>query len=246
MLVNPKGRRKAKKGRTAAQKRATARMLAANRAKRAHNPSPRRRAKRRTAAAPIVYRRRARRHNPAHRVHYRRRRRSNPISMGHLKIGSLLKAGAIGAGGAIIVDAVMGYLPLPASVTAKTNADGSTNYLNAGTKLALSVVLGTLGRKLFKRAAPTMALGAVTVEMYNLIRPMLSSVVPGLGYYSPAFIPGQTMVPGAGLGAYTGAYVPAGFPAPVRLAQLGAYIGAQGPAIGASAAMNKERASYVR
>lgn len=250
MLVNPRKRR-AKKARSPAQRAATKRMLAANRAKRRSNPAPRRRARRSaTHAVAHSYRRRARRANPAPRHHYRRHRRHNPISVSSLKIGQLIKVGAVGAAGALVVDIAMGFVGgfLPASVSAAKNADGSVNYLNAATKLGVAVLVGSLGRKVFKRHAATMAVGAVTVELYNLIKPMLASAMPslGLGYYSPAYLPGQTIMAGQGLGAY----VPAGMPAPVKPAALGAYVGAYGsqpsPYAAGASAMNRERASYVR
>ena len=254
MLVNPRKRRGARKHRTAAQRAATKRMIAANRAKRSSNPSPRRRAKRRTYAAnPIHARRRTyrRHHNP---IRHHKRRRRNPISMPSLKIGQLMKVGAVGAGGALVVDVLFGYLGryLPASVTAKTNADGSTNYLNVASKLGVAVLLGSLGRKVFKRHAATMAVGAVTVQLYNFLRPMISSAMPslGLGYYIPAFMPaGQTLMP-----SQLGAYVQAGMPQAVSPASpkaLGAYTAAPGYTTASSwnnvgGASNIIRESFVR
>lgn len=165
MLVNPR-KRKTRKTRSAAQRAATARMVAARHG-RAANPAKRR--ARRTVHA-------KRRHNPigiarvAHRRTRRGARRHNPIgglSMGGVT-GMLLK-GLKGAGGAVVINAVTHYLP--AAVTT-----GNVNYL---TRAALSILLGTVGQKALGSTARDMAEGALVVTIHDFINSMTGTLLPG-------------------------------------------------------------------
>ena len=211
--ANP--RRKARKAksnprraRTAAQKAATARMLAANRAK---SPS-RRRARRGSAVATV--------RSQARRAVRRASSAMGGVSMHNMggSAMSLIKGGAIGAGGALGVDLAMGFLNpmLPASFAAKLNADGSPNYLNYAAKGAVAMAVGVLGAKVMRPAmARELAAGSFTVMAYELLRPLAVNVLPAsmsLGWMSPGRIMGQP-----GMARYDSA---AGMG---RLGKMGAY-----------------------
>ncbi|MFI4940980.1 MAG: hypothetical protein ACHP7O_11655 [Burkholderiales bacterium] len=169
MLINPKHRAKRRSNprhRSAAQRAATARMLAANRARRGHNP------KRRRHAA-------HRRHNPVglHRVrsnvmhHIRRRRHRNPISTGGAV--NLLINGAIGAVGIVGVNAVTSMLP----ATVNT---GRTLY---ATRAVLALVIGTVGRAALGDKARAAAEGVLAANFADLIVSLTSASLPGAGLH---------------------------------------------------------------
>jgi len=162
MLVNP---RKRKSGRSAAQKAATRRMLAANRSRRSN---PAKRTKRRTAL----------RSNPVglSRVRHamrRTKRRSNPSLRGMLGsaggIGGMLMNSLKGAGGAVVVNAATHYLPV--SLT--------TGKLVYVTRAAIAIALGTFGRKLLGSNARIMAEGALTVNFHDAINSVAGTMLPG-------------------------------------------------------------------
>lgn len=161
MLVNP--RKRGGKRRSAAQRAATKRMLAANRSRRS-NPSPRRR----------TYKVAKRRHNPIRSMH---RRRRNPSLRGMTSgISGMLMAGLKGAGGAVAVNVVCGFLPasiVPASVP------GSTNYQLYAVRAALAVALGAAGRKVLGSSAREMAVGALTVNFHDFINAVVGTSLPG-------------------------------------------------------------------
>jgi len=167
MLINPRKRRGTKKRRSAAQRAATARMLAARRGSRRANPI--RRHKRRASAR--------RRHNPIGlgRVHHvaRRhtRRRRNPIGgmLSAGNIGSMVMNGLKGAVGAVAVNAVTNFLPAPVKT-------GKVLYV---TRAGIAILIGTLGRKVLGANARTMAEGALAVNFADLINSLGVAVLPG-------------------------------------------------------------------
>ena len=181
LLSNPAKRRGGKR-RSAAQRAATKRMIAANRGGAKRNPAKRRKA---VSAAPAVRRKSrrsaARRSSP--------RRMSSGMGGG---IVSMLKTGAIAGGGAVVVDVGMGligkFAPTMTNLTARTNADGSTNYMYYATKAALIYGMHRYGGRVTRHAS-TMAAGAIAVMGYELIRGMLptDSSIP-LGYFNPGRI----------------------------------------------------------
>ena len=183
MLINPAKRpskRRRKSGRTAAQKAATRKMLAANRARRG-SVAPKRRRRNPLAASAV------------HRVTRRTRRARNPIGMTGI-MGSITDA-AIGAGGALAVDMAFNYLPLP--VNLKTGMAGTA------AKAATAILLGTVGRKVLGRTAGKMAAGALTVIAYDAMKafvPGAGAAVAGLGYMNPGLPAGY--LPQQGMGEY--------------------------------------------
>lgn len=138
---------------------------------------------------------RGRKRNPVRRLarrsmkRYSRRRRSNPSlrSMTRGVVPQIVNA-AQGAGGAILTDAAFTYLPLPAML--KTGPLGlvSRALMAFGVGMLSSFVVGG-------RMAGRFVEGALTVQAYGVIRPMVGGFIPlagheieGLGYYSPGMI----------------------------------------------------------
>ena len=209
IAANPRKRRarkNPKRARSAAQRAATARMLAANRAKR--GGTSKRRARRRVSRVRSV----VTRARSSVRRSARRARRSAGRSLSMRGIGggamSLLKTGAVGAGGALAVDVAMGFANgfLPASMATKLNADGTPNYLNAAAKFAVTLGVRALASKVVSAdTANRMAAGAVTVQTYELLRPFVQSVLPAsmsLGWFSPGMTFAAGRRPGIGVGQY--------------------------------------------
>jgi hypothetical protein len=188
--VNPRKRRKGRKHRSAAQRAATARLVAMNRSRKMHR-NPRGKSRRRqrgyaVAASPRVHRKIRRFVRRSRRTFRALHRRYSGGMMGSA-VG-ILKAGAIGGIGAVSVDILMSYTKpfLPASMQSPVNPDSSANFGYFGAKAALAVALGTFGRRLpvVGRFAGQMAEGAMTVLAYQLIRPMVPATM--LGYMNPA------------------------------------------------------------
>lgn len=183
LLSNPAKRRGGKR-RSAAQRAATKRMIAANRGGMKRNPAKRRKARKAVSAAPAM--RRKSRRSAA--------RRSAPRMSSGMGGGivSMLKTGAIAGGGAVVVDVGMGligkFAPTMTSLTARNNADGSTNYMYYATKAALIYGMHRYGGRVTRHAS-TMAAGAIAVMGYELIRGMLPTdgSIP-LGYFNPGRI----------------------------------------------------------
>lgn len=188
-----------KRVRSAAQKAATRRLVAANRARRA----PAKRAKRRAnplALATVSRRRR----NPIARARVTRRRRRNPVASKGAYM-DMMKQSAIAASGALVLDAAWGYLPIPANFKI-----GGISHVAKG---AGAIVMGMLASKVVsKRTASNMTLGALTVIMHNAAREVMATALPairmdGLGYYSPGMVVGGmneyvNALPAGGMGEY--------------------------------------------
>ena len=205
MLINPKGRTKmakTRKHRSPAQKAATRKMLAANRARRGGRASPARKTRRRKtyAANPVASVRRKRRSHVAHAVRHSRRRRSNPISLREPM--QLLMPALKGAIGALTVNAVFNYTPLPLFLR-----NGKMAYLSKG---LIAIAFGVFGKKFLGNTAVQMAEGALTVIATNAAQDLLANTslrlgdADGIAYYSPADIaPGSLLSnPEQNLGAY--------------------------------------------
>jgi len=232
LLVNPRRRR-----RKAAPARASRRIKRA---------APRRRRRRNPIGAYVSAA------NPIRRT-YKRRRRSNPLSLSrrrHRRYGrnpisgvnsrsimNLIKEGAIGAGGALMVDVISGYLPLPASMKTPSDGAGGINYMYYAGKTGLALLLGTFGRKLLGNKAQSMAVGSMTITAYTLFRQMLPSGIT-LGYQGPGRMAGlNRFVSGNGMGAYVSG-------GSNRMAHP--QVGMQNPMSGRSGSIKNERAMYVK
>lgn len=166
LLINPRGRRKAKKA-----------------TRRRRNPIAGRRASMRISGA--RHHHRARRRNPI--ASFGRRRR-NPISLGGASTKSIvdmIKAAGLGGAGGILMDVVMGQLNgfLPTSFQSSKTTVG----VGDAVKAVVTVALGQVLAKPTKGLSKQLAAGALTVQAYEV----LSSFVPTtmtLGYASPAAI----------------------------------------------------------
>jgi hypothetical protein len=197
LLINPRrrARRKNPARRSAAQRAATARMLAANRARRHRNPIAavgRVRHRRRRNPIAAVGRVHRRRRNPISTMRSRvMRRRRNPISLGGLGVNTIigqLKDAAIGGAGAIAVDVAYGKIApmLPASLQRTPGSVG----VGDGVKAVLTVVLGRLLDKVTRGLSSKMAKGSLTVQAHGILSTMLPAglTLGGVGFYSPAQI----------------------------------------------------------
>ena len=179
---NPSRRSGGRKRRSAAQRAATKRMIAANRSGMRRNPSR----KSRKARTPAVSapRRSSRRSSRRSAVH--------SASVGGSGIAKMLQTGAIMGGGALVSDIGMGliakFMPTMTTLTNRVNADGTVNYGYYATKAALIYGIGKYGTRV-TRYAPTMAAGAITVMAYELFRTMMPTdgTIP-LGYFNPGRI----------------------------------------------------------
>lgn len=157
MLVNPR-KRKSRTARSPAQRAATKRMLAANRARRGGVSKTRVKRRRNPIGLSRV------RHAVSHR---RSARRRNPISTGG--IGGMLMNSLKGAGGAIIINAATNYLPDAVKA-------GKLVY---ATRAVLAIALGTFGRKMLGGNARVMAEGALVVNFHDAINSVAGTMLPG-------------------------------------------------------------------
>jgi hypothetical protein len=99
--------------------------------------------------------------------------------MGGNIMGTVMDS-AIGAGGAMAVDVAWNFLPVP--VTLKAGPVGTL------AKAGGTIALGMLAAKMIGGAMARKAtVGALTVQIHNYIRPLLASVIPGLGYYGAGY-----------------------------------------------------------
>lgn len=204
-----------KKPRTAAQKAATRKMIAANRKRRApvrrapaRRAAPKRRRRAPAAASAAPRRRRAAPRRRAHRISSQRAashagrvlryRRPNPID----GLVDNLTTSAVGVGGALLLDVALGLVPLPAALT--------TGMMGPVVKVAGAVGLGMLGSKLLgRKRGNELAVGALTVNLYQIVRPLLAGKVPGLSGY----VDGYELLPDGTVG-----YISSG-------QQVGEYVG---------------------
>jgi hypothetical protein len=104
-------------------------------------------------------------------------------------IGGAVMDGIVGAGGAMVADIAFNLIPLPAQF--KTGPIGTL------AKAGASIAVGMLASKVVGRAVAKQAVtGALTVQLYAYLKPMLAGMgVPGLGYYGAGYALN-------GLGAY--------------------------------------------
>jgi hypothetical protein len=182
LLINPRKRaRKARKHHRRARRHNPVRVL---------NPRHRRRVK---------HHARRRHHNPIRRAHHTyRRRRRNPLSMSGLKSGAMgkLTGALLGAGGALVNDVLLTYVPLPAAM--------KTGPMAILAKAAGAFAVGYLAKfALGAQRGAAMTEGALTVLAYTTVRPMVQTMIPtlagadieGLGYYSPGMVLQDTLSP---------------------------------------------------
>lgn len=124
--------------------------------------------------------------------------RRNPISVGSARaalanpsvraVSSIALNAAIGAAGAIGVDAIMGQASriLPASATARYSDAGGINPIYYGVKSLVAIGLGIAGVKFapaaLKNASARVAEGSLTVQAYEVMRAVIPPEVVALGF----------------------------------------------------------------
>ena len=214
LLVNPRKRRKTRrkktvaKRRTAKQKAATRKMIAANR-KRRTNPVKRRRTRKRATRRKPARRRATFARSPVRRRRTRRARRRNPaprLTMRNVQ-NQLMDAGT-GAVGALGLDVIQGYLPIPANL--------KTGLIGTGVKALLAIGMGIVASnfKVIRGAtANKMVNGALTVVLHDEFKKQLATFAPGiqlgeylgddsLGYYGSGYPAGVMDEGYGGMGSY--------------------------------------------
>ncbi len=208
LLINPKTRRKGAKrrsGRTAAQRRATARLVAMNRAR----SSPRRARRRNPAPAAVVAmnprgRRMSRRRSNPVKMYSRRRR--NPAMLGGFNFRSVVSAmqdALVQGGGAVAMDMLHGQINrfLPSMLQRTPGSVGLGDVVKASITVLIGTALKGPTRGLSMRAAT----GSLTVQAYDIVKNLLPSTMQ-LGYMTPGRLTqGQANVgPNRGMvGRYT-------------------------------------------
>lgn len=183
---NPKVRGKVM-ARSAKQKAATRKLVAFNKAKRKHNPVKKHKKHSRKSVA---------KHSARHVS--RRGRRSNPIKLPKLgglgtAANNVLMPAAIGAVGAIGMDMILPYIPLPA-----TMMTGNKKY---ALKAVIAIGLGMLaGKVIGKEKGHAAGVGMLTVVLHDALKENIPVYAPsiklagvneyvdGLGYYSPSMV----------------------------------------------------------
>lgn len=194
-----------KKRRSAAQKRATAKMIAAN--KRRKNPVKRKRARRKVSVRRKPARRRAsRRRAPQRRRRSTTRRRNPTLNMRTIQ-NQLMDAGT-GAVGALGLDVIQGYLPIPANL--------KSGLIGTGVKALLAIGMGVVASnfKVIRGAtANKMVNGALTVVLHDELKKQVQNFAPGiqmgeyldddgLGYYGSGYPAGVMDESYGGMGSY--------------------------------------------
>lgn len=216
MLVSNPTRKKGKakmatrrKPRTAAQKRATAKLVASNRTRKAA-PARRRRRTSRVASAVATTKRVYRRTRTAVARRTRRAvRNQSSLARGGFGVVNLLKQSGLGAIGALALDIAYSKLPIPASL--------QTGNMAALTKAAVTIGAGMLaGKVMGKQMAHGAVVGALTVQLHDLLKGFATGMgiagvtdINGISYYSPAQISGDMgmYLPAPGMQSSVGEYV---------------------------------------
>ncbi|MES9855934.1 MAG: hypothetical protein ABW166_04930 [Sedimenticola sp.] len=124
------------------------------------------------------------------------RRRRNPVTASGI-VGNQLMPAATNAMGALALDIVWSYLPVPMNI--KT---GAFKHIAKGIG---AIAIGSLaGNFINKRTARAMSQGALTVVMHDAMREVTQQMLPNvpLSYYSPG-MPAGVGEYTQGLGAYT-------------------------------------------
>ena len=201
LLINPRPRRK-KARRTAAQRAATRKMIAANRAR---NPARRRRRKNPVSLAANPAPRRARRRRNPISLGAVRRRRRNPSMLGGSYMAPLRDALVQGAG-AVAFDVAHAQLArfLPASLQPVPGSVG----LGDAAKAVITLMLGRALRGPTRGMSMRAASGALTVQAHGLIKSFVPATLT-MGYAGAAMIGqgsnriGPSRGIGPGMGRYT-------------------------------------------
>jgi len=238
LLINPRGRRKARKA-NPARRRRRANPLAlamAPRRRRRHNPIG------------VVHHRRARRRNPIGAMRRRVMRRRNPALLGGNYMTAIREALMDGFG-AVAIDYAYHMIAKAIPGTAGTMLTPNPTSVGAAdaVKAVLTVVLGNALNGVTRGFSRKAAKASLTVQSYQIMKKVLpaqiSSNLSGLGYMSPAVVAaggGTRIGPIRGqMGAYT---------APGATPLLSAYTssGSASPLLSGSGARMREGTSLYR
>ena len=135
-----------------------------------------------------------------------RRYRKNPARRSKMKVGNMMTTAlipsAIAAGGAIGLDVIMGYLPVPDNL--KT---GPMRHLVKG---AGAIGMGMLAGMFLKpKTAELVTVGALTVVMHNAGKEMVQNFAPNikLGSVEDDYDELSYVSPGMPVGEYLNEYV---------------------------------------
>lgn len=201
LLINPRKRRASKKRRSPAQRAATRKLVARNRRRKNPSPPGSRRKTRRSAVRRAVSR-------PANRRRYKR----NPSGRMTVRgVTNLAQVAAGGAAGAIALDVVLAYLPLPAML--------KVGMMGKVTKAAGAIALGAIAQRtgiVKSSTARDMTIGALTVQFAGIGRELLGQFAPGvalsaymnsdyenaLGYAGSGWNPANALNWSGGMNAY--------------------------------------------
>lgn len=181
------------KRRSAAQKRATRKMIAANR--RRKNPVARKR--RRLVARKKPARRRSVRVRGPVRRRRKRYGRNPAVRLTARSIQNQLMDAGTGAVGALGLDVIQGYLPIP--------AQWRGGLIGTGVKALLAIGMGVVASnvKIIRGAtANKMVNGALVVVLHDELRKQVSTFAPGLQL--GAFLTGEGFDNGMGMYASSG------------------------------------------
>lgn len=201
LLVNPRGRRKGSRRRLPPRHKSgpnkgkfmkRGSSSGTHRRRRRASTHRRRGIGRRVATVRLARRRRGRKTRTIRVYANPRRRRRNPIGLGGMfgNVTHQLAGAAKGAAGALAVNAIYNYVPLPAMLR--------TGYVGLATKVGIAMLLGTFGRRLpvIGGMAAEMSRGSLTVIATQVLSGLLANTglrlgdasYSGIGYYSPAEI----------------------------------------------------------
>lgn len=217
LLLNPRSRRgRRRKAGARRRHRRSARKMSAKQLK-FFGPRKRRASRRRSVPmlanpSPRRGRRRSRRSFAA----VKRRFRRNPISSAGIRasvggITGALGRAAVGAAGAVVVDALMAQASrfLPVSASSRYTADGKMNPTYYGAKLGLALAVGVVGARFapgrMRGIVARGVEGSLTVQGYDILRSMLPPAM--LGFYNPGRVTGGNMAGMRGRVGRIGAYV---------------------------------------
>ena len=175
MLINPRGKRRSSKKRRAKRPGARRRKNPVPATALMTNPRKRRAKKR---ASPTVKR-------------FKRRAKGTALTAKGF-LNNTLMPSAVGAGGALGLDVLLGFLPLPAMI--------KSGPMRPFVRLAGAVALGMIASKVMnKKVGEQVASGAATVVLYDTLKGVLQRAMPtlplsdgdayypGLEYVSPGY-----------------------------------------------------------
>lgn len=224
LVANPRHRHK-KRRNPRSRRRARSRRSNPRHRHRARRSNPFRRYRRHRARRNPVHRRHRARRNPSRR--FRRRAHRNPSLRSITgRIMPTLKAGAIGAGGALANDVISGLIsPYLASYLA--TAGNAAPILQYAVKMLTAIGVGMIGQ-MARFPGTDLAIGAATVATHDFLKLQLQSLAPTIfGAGAPLALSGYN-----GMGAYLSGSAPvvgtATFPSTylpqAQPVQMGAYL----------------------